>query len=460
MTATGWREIVRQDRAPAAALLLCGLLLHSMNVLLIATVLPSIVADIGGGAQASWPTTAYVAASIIAGSCTGLLVAATGAKRTFVLGAAVFACGTFGCAVAPDMPLFVASRFVQGFGGGLLTATAYVLTRSVFPEALWPKVFALLASVWSVSVLLGPLLGGAFAAYGDWRGAFFTLSAVAIVIGATAYFALPRSAPKPGPKPRPPWSRVALLATAIAAISAASIVGPLGGKLACLGLGFGLAAAMLRFDRRAENPMFPRDAFALRTPTGVGLWLAFFMLTAFSPIQVYSPIFLTSLHGLGPLEAGYAVATASLFWTVAALLVADAGEVWRKRLLVLGPATMVVGMIAAGQTFAGAALWPAIAALAIVGAGIGSVWSFAAQQIMAGAQPGDEDVAATSVATVQQAGGAFGAGMAGAAANAAGFSAAGGVLEMGAAPLAVAGLAALLAAAAMLMGVRVRRYDA
>src|ERR1700730_13000013 len=67
----------------------------------------------------------------------------------------------------------MAGRFVQGLRGGLLSALAYVLVRNVFPEDLWPRVFGLFAGVWSVSVPIGPLIGGLFAGYGNWRGAFF-----------------------------------------------------------------------------------------------------------------------------------------------------------------------------------------------------------------------------------------------------------------------------------------------
>ena len=62
-------------------------------------------------------------------------------------------------------------------------------------------------------------------------------------------------------------------------------------------------------------------------------------------------------------------------------------------------------------------------AIALVGAGIGSCWAFIAQRVMSGARPGEEDIAASSVATVQQTGFALGAALAGLVANAAGLSA-------------------------------------
>lgn len=454
---TGWAALLRRDRAPATAILLGGILLHSMNVLLIATVLPSIVGDIGGAAQISWPTTAYVAASIVAASGAGVLVAAVGAKRAFVLGALIFAAGTLACALAPTMPQFVASRFVQGGGGGLLTATAYVLVRNVFPKALWPRAFALLAGVWGVSVLIGPLVGGAFATYGDWRDAFYALAVVACAIALFATVAMPATGAPTGPRPRLPLGRLVMVCLAIAAVSSAAIATSTLGKVALVVVGLGLTWGMLRLDRVATEPMLPSDAFRFGSATGVGLWTGFLALTAFAPMQVYTPVFLQTLHGLDPLAAGYGVAVASLAWTVAALVVAGLDGRWPGRLLVAGPLAMAAGLAAMAVLMAAGALWPVLAAVAVIGTGIGVCWAFVAQRIMAGARAGEEDAAAASVATAQQAGSAFGAAVAGAVANAAGFA---GVVAGGNgadAAAAMFGAGALVALAAAAMGARLRR---
>jgi MFS family permease len=150
---SGWVALLTPEWIPSLAVLLGGVLLHSMNVLLVATMLPSIVAEVGGAALMSWPTTAYLACSIVAATCTGLATAAVGPGRAFAGGALVYCVGTLLCAFAPAMGQVIAGRFVQGGGGGLLSAVAYVVVRGTFPESLWPRVFALLASVWSISVL-------------------------------------------------------------------------------------------------------------------------------------------------------------------------------------------------------------------------------------------------------------------------------------------------------------------
>jgi len=62
----GWGVLLQREWLPALAVLLGGILLHSMNVLMLATVLPTIVGELGGAALMSLPSTAFLASSIIA----------------------------------------------------------------------------------------------------------------------------------------------------------------------------------------------------------------------------------------------------------------------------------------------------------------------------------------------------------------------------------------------------------
>src|SRR5882724_5823619 len=128
-TIDGWQSLLRPEGLPALAVLLGGILLHSMNVLMLATVLPTIVGELGGASVMHWPTTAFVASSLVAATCTGMLTARVGPRTTFCAGAIVFAAGASLCSLATAMGWVIAGRFVQGFGGGLLTAVAYVLVR-------------------------------------------------------------------------------------------------------------------------------------------------------------------------------------------------------------------------------------------------------------------------------------------------------------------------------------------
>src|SRR3984893_16467572 len=118
------------------AVLLGGNLLHSMNLLITATLLPSIVADIGGSYLMSWPTTAFVAASIIAATGSVVVSKAIGNRRAFCGGAVVYATGSGICPLAPSIVWIIGGPFFKGFGGGLLVGLAFVLLRSLFAGPL------------------------------------------------------------------------------------------------------------------------------------------------------------------------------------------------------------------------------------------------------------------------------------------------------------------------------------
>lgn len=418
---TGWGVLLRREWLAALAVLLGGILLHSMNVLMLATVLPTIVGELGGASLMSLPSTAFLASSIIAATCAGLITATFGARNTYCTGAAVFSAGAVVIALAPAMGWIIAGRFVQGLGGGLIAGVAYVLVRSTFPEAAWARAISLLSGMWSVSILVGPLLGGVFARYGHWRGAFVAVAVIAGVLAVGAFRRLPVARAEAKAKPRFPGARLVLICAAIASASSAAVASLPLAKAALIALAVALLAAMLRVDRRAPAPLLPGDAFALTTPTGVGLWLIVLLAVAYSPLQIFIPIFLQSLHGLDPLSAGYGVACASLGWTAAALLAAGAPEVWRRRFILIGPLTMMVSLVAAGLLADSAVLLLCLAILGI-GVGIGICWAFVAQRIMSGARRGDEAVAASSVPTMQQMGFALGAALSGLVANTAGFA--------------------------------------
>jgi predicted MFS family arabinose efflux permease len=343
---------------------------------------------------------------------------------------------------------------VQGAGGGVLSAVAYVLVRTTFPEGLWPRVFALLAGIWSVSVLVGPLVGGGFARYASWRGAFFAVAALAGLLALVALRALPmpRMARR-GALPRVPAGRVALICLAIAAMSLAAIAGTRLVQASLIAFAVAALTAMLRLDRAAKRPVMPSDAFSLHSATGVGLWIAVLLSIAFVPLQIFVPVFLQRLHGFDPLAAGYALAGASMAWTVAAIAVAGLSNRWASRMMIAGPIAMVVGLlgVALAMPSGSIAIFPTIL---LVGGGIGACWAFTVQAIMRGARRGEEDTAASSVATVQQTGLALGAAVAGLVANAVGFSVTGNEAGIARAAFWVPLTFMTAAALAAIMGVR------
>ena len=187
------------------------------------------------------------------------------------------------------------------------------------------------------------------------------------------------------------------------------------------------------------------------------MWAALLLCITYSPLQIYVPIFLQQLHGFDPLAAGFTVASASLGWTAGSLVTAGASESQRDRLILSGPVVMAVSLMAIAWLTPGPHTLLLIPAIVLLGIGIGQCWPFVAQRVMAGANAGEEAIAASSVPTVQQTGFALGAALAGLVANASGLEA--GIADAGMLRAAFWVPASFVVAAvlAILAGLRLRR---
>ena len=242
------------------------------------------------------------------------------------------------------------------------------------------------------------------------------------LLGAGALFTLPTDTQSERAVGQAfPAGRVALICGAIAFLSAASIASGLAIEAILIATTVVAFVLMIRTDRRAAAPLLPSDAFSLRSRTGAGLWMILLMSVGYSPLAIYAPLFLQRLHGVSPLGAGYMVALASLAWTIAALSVASLSAEWPPRLIIMGPAAMGAGLAGMGVLMAPGPVSALILPIVLIGAGIGAAWAFVLQRVMNGAKGGEENIAAASAATVQQAGIALGAAIAALIANASGL---------------------------------------
>ena len=181
--AASWKVLLTVEFLPKLALQILAVWLHAANSMLTATVMPSVVAEIGGIHLVSWAFALYLCGSIVAGASISLLVAQYGLRRTMISSTLVYAAGCLVCATAPDMSFMLAGRAIQGLGGGALLALVYISQDKFFPNYLVPKVVALLSTVWMISAFAGPLIGGAFATWGVWRLAFWSFVLQGLVLG-------------------------------------------------------------------------------------------------------------------------------------------------------------------------------------------------------------------------------------------------------------------------------------
>src|SRR5437588_12840078 len=170
-----WGEIFRGGRGLYSALVIGGIAMHATQMLVIAIIMPTIVADIGGASFYTWAAMLYTIGAIVGASSTGVVWGRLGARRGYALGAGVFALGTTACALAPDIGALIAARTVQGWAGGLVAGSGMALITSLFDARLRTRIIAISQGTFTACHLSGPIVGGVFAAMDWWRGSFWAM---------------------------------------------------------------------------------------------------------------------------------------------------------------------------------------------------------------------------------------------------------------------------------------------
>ncbi|MGQ9370741.1 MFS transporter [Azospirillum sp. ST 5-10] len=426
----GWAALFAGRNAAHSLVLGGGVLLQAVNIYVAATIMPSVVRDIGGLDYYAWSTTLFVVASILGAAVSARLLRRSGGRGAYAVAALLFGAGSLACAAAPSMAVLLAGRFVQGLGGGLLYALAYGVVRLVFPEPLWARAIGLISTLWGVATLIGPALGGVFAAAGAWRAAFWTLLPATALFAALAWATLPGTAGAREDGARPdgalPAGQLLLLSLAVLVLSAGGVgTDPSRHAAGILGA-LALLALLVAVERRAAVRLLPAGALrAGRAPGALYVTVALLMI-GMQP-EVYVPYLLQVLHGQSPLAAGYLAALPAMGWTLGSLLGADWSGRRAERAVALGPALCLAGLaLGAAYLPAGGALVPACAGLLLVGFGIGLCWPHLVTRTIRAAAAAEQDLAAAAVTTVQLFAAALGAAAAGAAANRAGIATPGG----------------------------------
>src|SRR3954452_10132144 len=118
------RLLTGRARNVAFATVALGMLLAALDGTIVATALPTIVGDLGGGAHMSWVVTAYLLAQTAVTAVPGKLGDQFGRKHVFQASVLVFIVGSAMCGLSQGMTWLIASRSVQGLGAGGLTVTA------------------------------------------------------------------------------------------------------------------------------------------------------------------------------------------------------------------------------------------------------------------------------------------------------------------------------------------------
>ncbi|GAB2608032.1 MFS transporter [Pseudactinotalea suaedae] len=412
-----WRELVAGRYAPIAAVLAGGVLVEASNVYLTTSLLPTIVAEIGGADFYAWTMVTFLLASVVSAMLVSRILVQQGAVRAYLLALGLFALGSVLCAASPWMSALLVGRTVQGLGGGLLAGLGYALIQRSLPRRLWARAAALVSAMWGVGNVLGPVVGGVAAQLGAWRATFIGLALVCALIGVVVVRSMPATA-RGASREAVPWTSLALLATGVAAVGVASIVPSGAATVLALVVGVALGAAFIRHEKRGGSGILPRVTFA-RTSSLRWVYVTVAVMAFGIGTEAFIPLFGQEIGGLIPFVAGLMGAAVSLGWSLTQVVTANAtGDRSRRGLILASPLVLGSGLAAygvlqhSGPSALVVVLW--FVALFVAGAGIGLGFPHLTVAALGSAGDGEEGAkAAAGVNTVFLIASAFSAAFAG-----------------------------------------------
>ena len=420
---SGWADLFRGGLGRYTVLLNLGIGLHALDIFIITTVMPAVIDEIGGHAWYTWPTMIYMVGSIIGAACGFHMRMRLGQQQGYVWGGIVMLIGTVGCALPPDMATLLVARLLKGLGGGFIISQTMALIRDFYDGGIRVRMLGTITTTWSIAALIGPALGGAFAEFDWWRGAFWATVPFGLFFIWMAWRFVPYSAPT-SPERRLPWRRLLLLGCGVMAVGLAGQFQ----DMIWLSSGLIVAAVLMvwgtfKLDDDADPSLFPKRALSLFTPVGLAYWVYFAISATHSALLVFAPLFLQVLHEVSPLYIGYLSLVFSIAWTVGALAVGGLSELNERSAAVGGMVLAALGTVGFMITVLTGPQILISAMICLVGLGIGATNVLMTSYGMSVAREGEESVTASSMPTIRSIGVAFGAAIAGLIANVAGLEA-------------------------------------
>ncbi len=338
--------------------------------------LPAIGADLQAEASGlQWIVNAYLlplSALLLLGGAAGDKF---GRRRLFLLGIALFALASALCALAPNLPLLLAGRTLQGVASAMLMPNSLALLGAAFAGEARGRAIGSWAAAGAVAGALGPLLGGWLVEIVGWRAIFL----INLPLAGAALWLGWRHVAESREEVRAPLDG---LGVAVATLGLGAVTWGLtelsggGGGGAWIATGAG-AAALLAFlaieKRRGERAIMPLALFGTASFAGLTL-LTFFLYAALGGLFVALPFVLIELRGYSPVAAGAALLPLP---AVIALGSRPMGRVAARigpRLpLTIGPLIVAIGFALAARIGGGGSYWatvmPAMLVIAIGMAG-------------------------------------------------------------------------------------------
>jgi EmrB/QacA subfamily drug resistance transporter len=373
-------ELSRGRKVSILVGVLLGMLLSSLDQTIVGTAMPRVIAELNGLQHYSWVFTGYMLASTVTVPIYGKLSDIYGRRIFFMGGMALFLLGSALSGYSQSMTQLILFRGVQGLGAGAMMPIAQAIIGDVFLPAERARWQGVMMSVFGLSSIIGPALGGIITDTWGWRWVFYVNMPVGVVALIAAGIVLP--AQSRHREHRIDYLGVAtLIAAAVPMLLAFSWAGseypwvsaPVLGLLAW---SLGAWVAFFVIESRAAEPIINPSLFKNRI-FAVSVVATFLVAGGMYGATMYLPLFVQAVVGISAAGAGAALTPLMLGFivssTVGGQILARTGRY--KVPALTGFVVAAAGMVLLSRMTAATPAAGVVRNMVVVGLGIGVMMS-------------------------------------------------------------------------------------
>src|SRR5580698_4778186 len=358
--------------------LMLTMFLAALDQTIVATALPTIGGQFRDVTSLSWVITAYLLASTAVAPVFGTLSDIYGRRAMIVLALSLFIAGSVLCAVAPNMPVLILARGLQGLGGGGIMPIVQTVISDVVTPRERGQYQAYISAVWVLAGIGGPILGGVFAEHLHWSMIFWIN--VPLALGSLALL-LPKMSKIPvfHRRRKIDWlGGILLMASAVVFM----LVLTWGGNrylwlsptiMAMVGASVALALAFVWHVRNTEEPFLPLPLMG-GTVVPYAMACGGLAMGAMLGLTVHLPLYYEVVYHLSASEAGLALIPLAAVSTGGSAIAGHA-MTWAKhykRVAIIGALCGALAGGALASTFM--PLWVLLVLLSLFALGLGTVF--------------------------------------------------------------------------------------
>jgi len=292
----------------------------AVEATIVTTAMPVIASELGGFSRYSWVFSAYLLMSTVTVLVYGKLADLYGRKPILFIGLTIFLLGSILCGFATTMEQLIFFRLIQGAGAGAVLPIATTIIGDIYSTEERAKIQGYLASVWGISAVLGPVIGGVIVHYFNWKYVFWVNVPLGILamIGIGLYLHEPAREKNVSIN----YKSAILLTLSLSAILYWLVEGGQSfGRLSMQSIilfvtGVFLLALFIIVERSAKDPIMPFSIW--KNPVILYANLVSFT-TAFilMGVTTYLPTYVTGVMEQPAIIAGFTLTSMSIGWPLA-----------------------------------------------------------------------------------------------------------------------------------------------